>query len=84
MKSRILSIAAAVMLVFAASSAFASSCPLQMKAIDAALAAQPALSAAQMSKIKELRSEGEALHKSGKHAESVAALMEAKKMLGIK
>lgn len=84
MKSHILAITAAVMLVFAASSAFASSCPLQMKSIDAALATNPALSAEQMNKVKKLRGEGEALHKSGKHAESVAALMEAKKMLGIK
>ena len=63
--------------------AFAGSCPRDMKAIDAALAENPALSASEMERVKELRAEGEQLHKSGKHADSVARLHEAKKLLGL-
>ena len=63
--------------------AFAGSCPLDMKKIDAALAANPDLSASEMDRVKELRATGEQLHKSGKHADSVARLNEAKKLLGI-
>ncbi len=63
--------------------AFAGSCPLEMKKIDAALATNPALSASDMERVKELRAAGEQLHKSGKHADSVARLNEAKKLLGI-
>lgn len=62
--------------------AFAGSCPKDMKAVDAALAENPSLSAEDMSRVKELRAEGEKLHKSGKHADSVAALHEALKLLG--
>ena len=36
-----------------------------------------------MSEIRQLRAEGEALHKAGKHPESEAALAKAMKMLGI-
>lgn len=62
--------------------AFAGSCPKDMKAIDAALAENPSISASDMSRVKELRAEGEKLHKSGKHADSVTALHEALKLLG--
>ena len=64
-------------------SAFASSCPKDMKAIDAALAAKPSLSAAQMDKVKMLRGQGEAEHKAGKHKASVQHLHEAMAILGI-
>lgn len=64
-------------------SAFATSCPKHVKAIDAALAANPSASAEDLAKAKELRDQGEALHKEGKHAESLAALTEAEKLLGI-
>jgi len=63
--------------------ALASSCPMQMKAIDDKLAAKPALGADDAAKVKKLRAEGEALHKSGKHADSEKALGAAKKILGI-
>ncbi len=63
--------------------AVASSCPLQMKAIDDKLAAKPALNAADAAKVKKLRADGKALHKAGKHADSEKALGEAKKILGI-
>jgi len=63
--------------------ALASNCPNEMKAIDEALAKMPALSASQMEEVKKLRADGESLHKEGKHAESMAALGQAKKLLGI-
>ncbi len=72
----------AVGLALASATAFASSCPKEMKAIDAALPGAK-LSDAQMSEVKKLRADGEQLHKSGKHADSMAALGKAKKMLGI-
>lgn len=62
--------------------AWASSCPRHMSAIDAALTNTKA-DAATVEKAKELRAKGETLHKEGKHAESMAALTEAEKLLGI-
>jgi len=41
------------------------------------------LSAADQTKVKELRTKGEQLHKEGKHSESMTTLGEAKKVLGI-
>lgn len=63
--------------------AFAHNCPNEMKAIDAKLLANPALAAADMSKVKSLRADGEKFHKEGKHDDSMKALGAAKKMLGI-
>lgn len=63
--------------------AFAGSCPMQMKEIDAKISSNPTLSAADMGKVKTLRADGEAFHKAGKHAESEKALGDAKKLLGI-
>ena len=63
--------------------AFANSCPMQMKEIDAKISSNPTLSAADMGKVKTLRADGESLHKAGKHPESEKALGEAKKLLGI-
>lgn len=71
-----------LILALSAASAFAHGCPGEMKAIDAKLPAAK-LSDAQMSKVKELRAKGEQLHKDGKHTESMAALAEAKKLLGL-
>lgn len=70
-------------LALVASSAFANSCPKEMKAIDAALATKPMLAEADMSKVKKLRADGEKSHKEGKHDDSLKALGEAKKLLGI-
>lgn len=64
-------------------SALAFHCPADMKKIDAALAANPKLTAEQMSEVKKLRAEGETLHKAGKHQEAVDALGKAMKMLAI-
>ncbi len=72
----------AIALLSAASLALAHNCPNDMKAIDAALPSTQ-LSGASLDKVKALRAEGEKLHKEGKHAESMKALGEAKKMLGI-
>lgn len=63
--------------------AMAHNCPNEMKAIDAQLAKSPKLSDADMMKVKQLRSEGEAAHKAGKHDESMKALGDAKKLLGL-
>jgi hypothetical protein len=74
--------AVALVLALSMGSAFAHGCPGEMKAIDAKLPAAK-LDAAQMTKVKDLRAKGEQLHKDGKHAESMAALAEAKKMVGL-
>lgn len=76
--------AAAIAVSLSVSSAFAGSCPIKMHAIDDALKSASGLSAEQMSKVKALREKGEAEHKAGKHAESVATLSEAMAILGIK
>ena len=72
----------ALVLAVSMVSAFAHGCPGEMKAIDAKLPTVK-LDQAQMSKVKELRAKGEQLHKDGKHTESMAALGEAKKMIGL-
>jgi len=79
MIKRFLFAAAAIALM--ATPAMASQCPKDMKAIDAALKAGKGTN--MMDKIKALRAEGEALHKAGKHKESVKTLGEAKKLLGM-
>jgi hypothetical protein len=63
--------------------AFAMHCPADMAKIDAALAKNPSLSAAEMAEVKKLRAEGEALHKAGKHQDSVDTLAKAMKILKI-
>ena len=70
-------------LAFASSVAFAHNCPNEMKAIDAKLATNVKLSDADSAKVKQLRAEGEADHKAGKHDDSMKKLGEAKKLLGI-
>lgn len=81
MKIRSILIAASLALV--SSTAFAFHCPADMKAIDAAMAKNPKLSAAEMADVKKYRAEGEALHKAGKHQESIDTLDKAKKILKI-
>jgi hypothetical protein len=70
-------------LLAACGMALANSCPNEMKAIDAKLATSPKLAEADMAKVKRLRAEGETAHKAGKHDDSMKALGEAKKLLGI-
>ena len=69
-------------LALASTTVLAARCPMEMKSIDAALQ-KAKLSDTQMAEVKKLRAQGETLHKSGKHAESVEALDKAKKILGI-
>jgi hypothetical protein len=75
--------AAAAVLVALTAPAFANHCPKDMAAIDAALAKNPQLSADQLAQVKKLRADGEALHKAGKHQESVDALQKAEDILKI-
>lgn len=72
-----------LVLAVAAGAVMAHNCPNEMKAIDAKLATSPQLSEAELAKVKTLRSEGEAAHKAGKHDDSMKALGEAKKILGL-
>jgi hypothetical protein len=76
-------LALTIILAFFASIASAHNCPNEMKAIDAALP-KAKLDAKQSAEVKKLRAEGEQLHASGKHNESMAALGKAKGILGIK
>ena len=78
MKKFVLAVAAACSPLLA----LAHNCPTEMKAIDAKLPSAQ-LSADTMTKVKGLRAQGEQLHKEGKHTESMAALAEAKKLLGM-
>ena len=70
-------------LALASSAVLAGNCPVQMKAIDAALP-KAKLDAKQSAEVKKLRADGERFHKEGKHGESMAALGKAKGILGIK
>jgi hypothetical protein len=56
-----------------ATTASAYGCPGEMRAIDAKMPTA-SLPAAEMSKVKALREEGEKLHKEGKHTDSMKAL----------
>ena len=75
--------ALAAALLFGAVTAFAFHCPKDMKAIDDAMAKNPKLSEADAKAVKKYREEGEALHKAGKHQESVDTLAKAMKILKI-
>ncbi len=79
-----LSVVIVVALLGWSGAAFASSCPSHMRKIDEALAKNPSLSAAQMTQVKALRTQGEEFHKAGKHAESMDALGKAEAILGVK
>lgn len=79
---KIRNILIAISLALVSGAAFASSCPKEMKAIDAALPGAK-LSEAQMEEVKTLRADGEKFHSEKKHAESMEALGKAKKILGI-
>ena len=72
-----------VALITVSGFALAHNCPNEMKAIDAKLAMKPSLSTADASKVTQLRADGEAQHKAGKHDESMKSLGEAKKILGL-
>lgn len=73
----------AVLVAFAGP-AVAFHCPRDMATIDAALAKNPDLTAEQKAEVTKLRAEGEELHNSGKHQESVDTLAKAMEILGVK
>ena len=81
MKIRFAALFGALMLTSA--SVWAFHCPADMKKIDEALEKNPKLSVQQMTEVKKFRADGEALHKAGKHQESVDTLAKAMKILGI-
>lgn len=76
-------IALALALALMAGPAFAFQCPADMAKIDEALEAGTELSEEQLAMVMELRAEGEELHASGQHQQSVDALHEAMTILGI-
>ena len=65
-----------------ATPAFANQCPALMAKVDAALQTAQ-VSDADKAKVAELRKKGEEQHAAGQHAESVASLGEALKILGM-
>lgn len=73
-------LATAAVLALLATPALAAHCPKDVKAIDAALA-KAKLGDADKAKVKALRDEGESLHKSKKHKESVGKLSEAMRII---
>jgi hypothetical protein len=79
--NKLIPLLATAALALAAGSALAHNCPNEMKAIDAQLATNPKLSAAELAQVKKLRSEGEASHKAGDHDASMKSLGEAKAIL---
>lgn len=62
--------------------AIAHNCPNEMKAIDAALSSSK-VAGADLEKVRALRAAGEKAHNEGKHGESMKALGDAKKILGL-
>ena len=80
MKSILIAAAVAVAMT---SPAFAKHCPKDAKIIEQAMSKATGLSKMQMTEVKALRDKGAALHKSGKHAESIKALHAATKILGV-
>lgn len=76
-------IVTALALSFGAGSAVAFHCPADMAKIDAAMKAAK-LSAADQAKVQGFRKDGEALHKDGKHQQSVDTLAKAMAILKIK
>ena len=73
----------AAILLLLSGQALAFHCPLDMKKIDQALEANPQLDAEQLTMVKQLRTEGEALHNAGQHQESVDTLGKAMAILQI-
>jgi hypothetical protein len=75
----------AAALVFAAvTPALAEECAAELAKVDAALAANPKVAADKLMDAEKLRDQGEDLCDAGKKNESLAALKQAKVILGIK
>lgn len=60
---------------------FAMHCPQEMAKTDALLKSDPPADTEVLAEVQRLRAEGEQLHKSGNHAESVKVLEEALNLL---
>ena len=73
----------AAVLTILAGPVLAFQCPLDVKKIDAALAANTTLSAADRVMVNELRDKGDTQHKAGQHKDAVETLAKAKDVLGI-
>jgi hypothetical protein len=71
---------AGAVLALMAGPAAASSCPTEMKKVDEALVKNTGLAADKKAQVTKLRTEGEADHKAGKHADSLKKLADALKM----
>ncbi len=70
--------------IFFITAAQAGSCPLGIAKIDAALPIKMAgMSAGDLAKVKSLRAQGAAKHKSGDHGSSINAINQALKILGV-
>lgn len=56
-------------------------CPMDMARIDEQLQSNPPTDPATLEKVKELRAEGEQLHKAGDHTQSMQVLSQAQALL---
>ncbi len=83
MKKLLSAVALAALVVGVSTPALAGTCPNMVKKIDAALAANPQVSAEQMTQVTTLRDEGAAQHKAGSHKDSVETLNQALAILGV-
>lgn len=72
---------AALLSVALATPAWASQCPNLMNEVDAAMEASPPQDAQLRQQVQDLRTEGEALHKAGKHAASEETFKKALEMI---
>ena len=75
-------VAAALVMAMTAP-AFAKHCPKDAAIIDKAMSMAKGMDKMKMTKAKELRDKGMALHKSGNHGESIKVLHAATKLLGV-
>ncbi|MCH7930608.1 MAG: hypothetical protein IH906_00155 [Proteobacteria bacterium] len=73
---------AALMLTALSAPALAGGCPVRVAKIDQLLAEITNLSDTQVAEVKALRDDGENMHKSGKHGDSMATLGKALEILG--
>lgn len=73
----------AAFIALLATPVLAARCPSDVAAIDAAVAAGTSLTDADLARVQELRDQGADMHAAGDHGGAVAALDEAKAMLGI-
>jgi hypothetical protein len=78
MRRILLSVAAAIVSM----PLWAMHCPMDMAKIDEQLKTNPPSDPAILTRVKELRAEGEKLHQAGDHEQSMEVLGEAQELLG--